>query len=125
MELSERNLSETVIMFNSVAYADSLDEVIFRINDKILNPAIEIAFVVALVVFLFGVMEFIRGANKEEKRTKGKQHMLWGIIGFLIMFGVFSIINILTRTFGISGVKMDNGEQKFDPPPIQELKIPK
>ena len=109
-------------MWNGVVYADSLDNVLFKINTYILNPAIEFAFVVALVVFLYGVMEFIRGANDEKKRTKGKDHMLWGVVGFVIMFGVYGIMNILVNTFGITGLQVDQKQQTFTPPCIQDLK---
>ncbi len=110
-------------MFEAVAYAATFDEFLGKVIAKIVNPLIEFSFIVGLVVFLFGLMEFIRGANNEEKRSKGKQHMLWGIIGFVIMFGVFGIITFLTNTFGIKGVKINNDEQTFCPPPIQDLRI--
>ena len=112
-------------MFTIIAYADSLDDFLFKLNDKIINPVIELSFFIAFALFLFGLMEFIRGANKPDVRSKGKQHMLWSIVGFVIMFGVFGIISLLTGTLGISGVRINNKEQTFDPPPIQELKIPK
>jgi hypothetical protein len=112
-------------MFNAIAYADSLDELLFKVNDKILNPLIEFSFIIALVIFLYGVMQFIRGANNKDMRAKGQQHIMWGLVGFLIMFGVFTIINLLTKTLGISGVRINNKEQTFTPPPIKELKLPK
>lgn len=111
-------------MRSSIAYAETIDSFIFKLNEKIINPLIELSFIIALVLFLYGVMLFIQGANNKDKRDKGKRHMLWGIVGFLIMFGVFSIITILTQTFGISGVTVNQKEQKFNPPPIQEIKIP-
>lgn len=106
------------------AYADSVDDLLFKLNAKIINPLIEIAFIIALVVFLWGVSEYIRGATNEEKRKKGRDHMLWGIVGFVIMFGVFGIITILTRTFGIKGATINNEQQTFTPPDLQELKFP-
>ncbi|HVY35681.1 MAG TPA: hypothetical protein VG982_00140 [Candidatus Paceibacterota bacterium] len=110
-------------MFSSVAYAASIDQFLGNLNAKVINPAIEFAFIVAFVIFLFGIMEFLRGAANEEKRTKGKQHMMWGIVGFLIMFGVWGIINILLGTFGIKGASINQQEQKFNPPCIQNLKV--
>ncbi|HEY0979921.1 MAG TPA: hypothetical protein VGE18_00730 [Candidatus Paceibacterota bacterium] len=107
------------------AHADTLDNLLFKINKNILNPLIEIAFVIALVVFLFGLMEFLRGANSEEKRRDGKQHMLWGVIGLLIMLTVFGVISLLMTTFGIDGVTINNNEQKFEPPAMQDLVLPK
>jgi uncharacterized membrane protein len=108
-----------------IAYADSIDNFIFKINAQIINPIIEFAFLVAFVIFLYGVMEFVRGADNQDKRTAGKNHMLYGIIGFVIMFGVFGIISILTSTFGINGVKIDKNQQTLDldRQNIQQIKI--
>lgn len=110
-------------MLPLVAHAATIDEFLGKFNAKVVNPAIEFAFIIALLVFLWGILQFIRGANNEEKRKEGKQHIFWGIIGFLIMFGVWGIINILVNTFGIKGGTFNQKEQRFDPPPIQELKI--
>ncbi len=110
-------------MLTLVAHAATIDEFLGKINAKIINPAIEFAFIVALVVFLWGVLLFIRGANNEEERKKGRSHIFWSIIGFLIMFGVWGIINILVNTFGIKGATINQNEQTFKSPCIQELKI--
>lgn len=108
-----------------IAYADSVDDLLYRLNAKIINPIIEIAFIIALVVFLWGVFQYIRGGDNKDKRKVGRDHMLWGVIGFLIMFGVFGIINILLVTFGIKGATLNNQEQTFTAPPLQELKLNK
>ncbi len=107
------------------AYADSVDDLLFKLNAKIINPLIELAFIVALVVFLWGVTDYIRGAANEKKREEGRQHMLWGVIGFVIMFGVFGIITILTRTLGINGATINTEQQTFDPPTLKEINFPK
>ncbi len=107
-----------------IAYADSVDDLLFKLNSSIINPAIEFVFIIALVVFLWGVMEYIRGAANEQKRKDGREHMLWGVIGFLIMFGVFGIITILTNTLGIKGATINSKQQTFEPPTIQDLKYP-
>ncbi len=116
-------------MFYLIAYAQTsanVDNLFFKLNEKIINPVIEFAFIIAFVVFIFGVMEFIRGANSEEKRTKGKEHMMYGLIGFVIMFGVFGIIKIITNTFGINGVTVNKDEQKVElPKNFQNIKFPK
>jgi hypothetical protein len=116
------------LLFNSIAYAatpDRLDTLLFKINKVIINPIIEFSFIIALGVFLFGVMEFIRNANNLEKRNKGKDHMLWGIVGLLIMLTVFGVISLLMSTFGIQGVQINNKQQTFKPQPLQDLVLPK
>lgn len=66
----------------------------------IINPIIQVLFVVATVVFVYGIFEFIRGAENPEVRKQGQQHMLWGIIGLAIMVSVFTIVDILLNTIG-------------------------
>lgn len=110
-------------MFDSIAYAKSFEQVIFDINRTVLNPLIQFAFIVAFVVFIWGVMQFIRNANSPEERKKGQDHMMWGIIGLVIMLGVFGIITIITRTFGINAT-INNDQQTFTPPELKEIKIP-
>jgi hypothetical protein len=111
-------------MFVLIAYAKSFDQVVFDINRTILNPLIQFAFIVAFVVFLWGVMEYIRSANNPEGRKIGQDHMLWGVIGLVIMVGVYGIITILTKTFGINAT-LTNKEQKLIIPELKKLNIPK
>ncbi len=107
-----------------VAYAKTFDELVFSINRTIINPAIQFAFIIAFVVFLWGVVEFIRNANNAEARKKGQQHMIWGVVGLVIMVGVYGIINILINTFGLSkSHTIDNKAQEFTPPCIKDIKI--
>lgn len=115
-------------LFALTAYAQTtadqnIDTFLAKIMLNIVNPAIEFAFIIALVVFLWGAYEFIRGANEEKARKLGKDHMLYGFVGFLIMFGVYGIITLLAHTFGIDGVVVNDKDQKFTPPCIQEVKI--
>jgi uncharacterized membrane protein YidH (DUF202 family) len=84
-----------------VAYA-SLDSFIGKVNTMIINPLISFLFALAILFFLYGVLEFILNQANEEKKTTGKQHMLWGIVGITIMFGVWAILNIILNTMGIS-----------------------
>lgn len=105
-----------------IAYADGVDDFIGKVSANIINPAIEFAFIIALVVFLWGVLQFIRNANNEKKRDEGKDHIMYGLIGFLIMFGVYAIVNIIGRTFGV-GVNLSNDQQTFNPPCVQDIKI--
>jgi predicted cobalt transporter CbtA len=106
------------------AYADGFDVVLSKVNANIVNPVIEFAFIIATVVFLWGVLQFIAGAGDKEKRQIGKDHILWGIIGFVIMFSVFGIITILANTIGVTGLTVTPSQQTFTPPPIQSLQVP-
>lgn len=79
-------------------------ELLNRINEVILNPIIYLLFAVALLVFLWGIFQMINGAASDEARSKGRQNIMWGIIGMLIMVSVYGILNIVLNTFGITGI---------------------
>ncbi|MFA5783205.1 MAG: hypothetical protein WC868_13135 [Bacteroidales bacterium] len=90
------------LFFTNVAYA-SVDSFVSNVNKLIINPLIILLFALAVVYFLYGVFEFISNSENEEKRTTGKNHMIWGVIGIVIMMGVFSILNMIMNTFNIKG----------------------
>jgi len=103
------------LFFINVAYAsESLNDFIFKVNKMIINPLIILLFALALVFFLYGVFEFIANQDNEEKKTKGKSHMLWGIIGITIMIGVFALMNIIINTFGIDGINPEEGTVELE-----------
>lgn len=77
-------------------------QLVANINEWIINPIIMLLFVLALLMFFWGLAEFILKAGSDDGRTKGKQHMLWGLIGIFIMFGVYGILSVLGNTFGFS-----------------------
>ncbi len=79
----------------------SIQSFLSRISEFILNPIIVLMFVVALLTFFWGLVEFIRSAGSEDGRETGKRNMMWGIIGMVIMVGVYGIIRITLSTFGI------------------------
>ncbi len=79
-----------------------LDGVLAKIADVIINPLIRLLFAAALVLFFWGVLQFIRGAGDEKSRETGKEHMIWGIVGMAIMVSVFAIISLATGQIGVT-----------------------
>lgn len=77
-----------------------LDAFLTKIQTEILNPLITLVALAAFIIFAWGLVEFIRGAADAEKRRTGQQHMLWGIIGLVIIFGAQVIVTILKNIVG-------------------------
>ena len=67
------------------------------------DAIIPLMFAIATAVFIFGVVKFI-GQEKAEEKEKGRQFMLWGIIAFAVMFGVWGFVAIIGNTFGVTNV---------------------
>ncbi len=92
------------LFFANVAYADELDKFLGKVTDAILDPVIKLLFAVAFIMFFWGVVEFLMKANSEGNQEDGKRHMLWGIIGLVIMFSVWGLLNIVQSSLNSAGL---------------------
>lgn len=88
------------IFSSGVLYAASFEDIVDILIDELVNPLIYVLFAIAAVYFLWGVVEFIAKADSEEGRTQGKDRIIWGLVGLVIMVSVFGIINIIQEFFG-------------------------
>ena len=81
---------------NTVGY--TFYQLLYNIEYFILNPIIYLIFGFALILFLYGVFQFIMKSDDSDERKKGGQHMLWGIVGMAIMLSAYGIINFILNT---------------------------
>ena len=70
--------------------------VITCIVDFLEGRIVPILMSLAMLVFIWGVLKFIRNAGDEGERETGKQVMLWGLIGLFVMASVWSLVAILS-----------------------------
>jgi len=71
-----------------------------KIETGILNPLISLLFVLATVVFLWGIIQYVIGSQGDEKKLQqGKQAMIWGIVGLFIMASAWGIVRLLCDFF--------------------------
>jgi hypothetical protein len=78
-------------------------QLLIKVTAAIVNPIITLFFIGALCIFVYGIFEFIRGADNDEARSKGQKHMMGGIVGLFIMVAVFAIIRIIMNFVGQTG----------------------
>ena len=97
------------LFYTKIAYAGAVDQFVLKVDKFIINPLILVLFAVAILVFLYGVLEFLLNQSSEEKKTTGKDHMLWGIVGITIMLGVWTILGFVLNTLGIEGIDPQEG----------------
>lgn len=76
---------------------------------EIINPIIGVLAAAALVYFLWGLTMFILNAGNESKRGEYKQHLLWGLIGLVVMVSAYALIEVGLRTFGVDSGDVPSG----------------
>lgn len=84
---------------HAASLKDLTDEIVEFVNASI----IPLFYALAFLLFVIGMVRFFF-LGGDEGREKGRQFMLWGIIGFAVMFSVWGIVRLLLATFGVSGV---------------------
>jgi len=87
---------------SAAQYFGEVDNLFTRATGFIDNILIPLLFTIALLVFLYGMyIYFIQGGASETDREKGRQLLLWSIIGFVLMVSIWGIVNMLSQ--GIFG----------------------
>ena len=105
----------------SSAAINNISDVGSFIINTINGILVPVIFAIAFIVFLWGAFEtFILGASGgEDVKEKGKNLMLWGLIGFFVMVSVWGLVNILTGTFGFGNNSGPSGGAPTSGIPIQ------
>ena len=72
---------------------------------KTVNVFVTIVFVLAVVAFGWGIVQFIFAAGDPTTLAKAKQFLLWGVIGIAVMASIFGVVTFLQNYLGVkSGV---------------------
>ncbi|MFA6432283.1 MAG: hypothetical protein WCV82_00465 [Candidatus Paceibacterota bacterium] len=79
---------------DDAAFGKALDPIIANI----VNPLVMLAFAVAVVAFVYGVIQMIIHATDAQQHKNGRLSMIGGLIGMFIMFSAWGIINIISNT---------------------------
>ena len=80
---------------------NALGSVMDKFWTVIVSPAILIVLALGFLLFVYGLVEFLWKLNEGGDNSEGKQHMIWGIVGVLVMFSVYGILDMLDSTFGL------------------------
>ena len=75
----------------------------------ILNDIIPVLILLATVVFLWGVVQFILAAGNEKEREEKKQFIIYGLIGLFAIVAVWGLVNILLYTFFNANIENSPG----------------
>lgn len=79
----------------------TVNSILNNITSLILNPLITLLFAIALLIFFWGIVQFINSETADGKREEGKKKIIYGLVGMFIMFSAYGIIRFILNTFGI------------------------
>ncbi len=82
--------------------SSSVNASLAKIVSVIVVPLVSLVFVLAVLLFIWGVAGIIIYRENPEKREEGQRHMLWGVVGMFIMIGTYGIIRLIANTVGVA-----------------------
>jgi len=90
-----------MMMFPFAAGAVSNVDELVDVVDTILMSIVPIIVAIAVVVFLIGVLKYVRAGEDEEERKKAKGLMIFGVIALFVMVSVWGLVNIIGGTLSL------------------------
>lgn len=84
----------------------NLQFIICRISE-LLNTIVPILIILGVIFFIYGVITYVI-SNDEEAKSRGRDLMIYGLIGLLVIVSMWGLVAILKNTFGISGTTTIN-----------------
>lgn len=79
-----------------------LSNLLCTINE-LLGALLPILVSLGVIYFVWGVVQFVI-AGGEEAKTKGRDRMIYGIIGLTVIVSVWGLVELLASTFSVGGV---------------------
>lgn len=76
-------------------FAQTFADFVYGPVTTLIKYLIYLVFALTLVLFLWGLAKFILKADDPAERSKGKQLMIWGLIGMFVMFSVTGIVYMI------------------------------
>lgn len=76
-------------------------ERVSQVANRLIKGALGITGVLAVIAFIWGGIEWMTSAGNESRVKKGKDMMLWAILGLVVIFGSYAILSFII--FALSG----------------------
>jgi hypothetical protein len=67
---------------------------------QLITGIVPILVALGVVYFVFGVITYVI-SNDEDAKTKGRDRIIYGIIGLAVIVSVWALVTVLTTTFGV------------------------
>lgn len=92
----------------AVAFAAADAFSILAIVQSILNIVIPLLITIAVVYFIWGVIQYTISQDEEAKKN-ARTKIIMGLIGLFVIVAFWGILNVLSRTIGVSNDRTPQG----------------
>jgi hypothetical protein len=89
-----------VVVFAQLTIGEKNLTGVLKFINNILNTATGLIVALAVVYVLWGIFEYVK-AGDDDKRTEGRNKMVYGIIGIAVMVSLWGLVKVITNTFGL------------------------
>jgi ribose/xylose/arabinose/galactoside ABC-type transport system permease subunit len=96
------NIIKSLLVYLYMTPQQYAAEFVADLNRVILFPLIILLMGIAFLYFVWGAAEYLMGANNESARENGKKHLMYGIIGLVVMTSAYAILTLAAGTFGLN-----------------------
>ena len=66
----------------------------------LINTIVPVLIGLSLLAVIFGVLKMMIRADNKEERKKGKDRIIYGIIGLFVIVSVWGLVNFVRETLG-------------------------
>jgi len=89
-----------LLLAPGIVWAQSFRDVVFDITD-LLRSLIPVLVGAAVLVFFVGLTEYIYQAGDKSAVETGKNRMIAGVIGLVVISAIWGIVAVVGNTFGL------------------------
>lgn len=88
-----------------VSSIKSLTDLINFFTCTLMDSVVPLLMALAVVGFVYGIIQYFLNPDNEEKRKNGKNFMFWGIVTLFVMVSIWGLVGILSNTFFGDGTR--------------------
>jgi len=93
-DASDKNLPAPVELKNPITN-DSSPADINKIIGQVINGVLGVVGSLALIMFIYGGFTWMTAAGSSEKVTKGKDILVWAVIGLIVIFMSYAFVRLI------------------------------
>ena len=86
------------------ASAAGLDDFFNRVKNTVTTVIIPFLFVVATLIFIWGIILFIAKAGEPEEQKKARSLILWSVVGLAAIISLWALVGFLTQYVGTAPI---------------------